>query len=345
MTIPKESILLVDDEEAIRCILNKGLAMRGYECDEAENADQAMEKLEVSPRDLVILDINMPGRLGSEVLPEITSRYNETAVVMSSGITDTQVIAQCIKDGAQGYIAKPFRFEQVIQAVGAALDKRRLQMEIQHYFQDTGKRKHRPEESRKLFLGAIQTLVNTLEAGDSYSKGHSQLVAELSLLIASKLGLSPEELDDLYWAALLHDVGKIAVDPFIINKPGALTDEEYKHVMSHSVVGPKLVEPFVNEQVVEIISHHHDHYDGSGHGQTIVGAKIPIGARIVAVADAYQAMTSERPYRHALSKMDAIEELEWCSGTQFDPIVANVLIDVIRGENLKIPPTSRQPGR
>ena len=89
--------------------------------------------------------------------------------------------------------------------------------------------------------------------------------------------------DDLYWAALLHDVGKIAVDPFIINKPGALTDEEYKHVMSHSVVGPKLVEPFVNEQVVEIISHHHDHYDGSGHGQTIVGAKIPIGARIVAV--------------------------------------------------------------
>ena len=131
MNIPKESILLVDDEEAIRCILNRGLAMRGYICDEAEDAEQALAKLEVNPSDLVILDINMPGRLGSEVLPEITKRYPETAVIMASGITDTKVIAQCIKNGAQDYISKPFRFEQVLQSVNGALDKRRLELEIQ----------------------------------------------------------------------------------------------------------------------------------------------------------------------------------------------------------------------
>ena len=132
MTMRKESILLVDDEEAIRCILNRGLAMRGYICDEAEDSEQALAKLEVQPSDLVILDINMPGRLGSEVLPEITGRFPETAVIMASGVTDSKVIAQCIKDGAEDYINKPFRFEQVLQSVNVALDKRRLELKIQN---------------------------------------------------------------------------------------------------------------------------------------------------------------------------------------------------------------------
>ncbi len=333
MTITKESILLVDDEEAIRCILNRGLAMRGYICDEAEDAEQALEKLERNPSDLVILDINMPGKMGNDVLPEITSRFAETAVIMASGVTDTKIIAQCIKDGAQDYINKPFRFEQVLQSVSTALDKRRLELEIQRYFRGVGqKAKERSTTPRKIFLGAIQTLINTLEAGDSYTKGHSQVVAEIALEIGQQLGLSPEELEDLHWAALLHDVGKIAVDPNILNKPGELTSSEYRHIMTHAVVGPNLVKPFVNDRVVEIISHHHDHYDGGGLGQIVTGEDIPLGARIVAVADAYQAMTSDRPYRRALSKRDALAELVLCSGSQFDPPIANILINIIRGQ-------------
>jgi putative two-component system response regulator len=333
VTIYKESILLVDDEEAIRCILNKGLAMRGYICDEAEDADQALAKLEANPSDLVILDINMPGRQGSEVLPDITTRFPETAVIMASGVNDAKVIAQCIKDGAQDYISKPFSFEQVLQSVNIALDKRRLELEIQHYFQDMRREsKKKSIEPRQLFLGAIETLVNTLESGDRYTKGHSQEVAEIALVIGQQLGLSSEEMEDLRWAALLHDVGKIAVDPNILNKPSELTSSEYRHIMTHAVVGPSLVRPFVNDRVVEIISHHHDHYDGSGLGQSTCGDNIPLGARIVAVADAYQAMTSDRPYRRALSKMDALEELLWCSGSQFDPTIANILINIIRGQ-------------
>jgi putative two-component system response regulator len=342
MTVLKESILLVDDEEAIRCILNKGLAMRGYICDEAEDAEQALAKLEDNPSDLVIMDINMPGRQGNEVLPDITGRFPETAVIMASGVTDNSIIAQCIKDGAKDYINKPFRFEDVLQSVNVALDKRRLELEIQRYFQDVGRKARKQAlEPRKLFLGAIETLINTLEAGDRYTKGHSQEVAEIAVAIGQKLGLSAEELEDLHWAGLLHDVGKIAVDPDILNKPGELTSTEYRHIMTHAVVGPSLVRPFVNDRVVETISHHHDHYDGAGLDQSIIGANIPLGARIIAVADAYQAMISDRPYRRALSKMDAIEELQWCSGSQFDPVIANILIKMVQTQQLQQGPLKK----
>ncbi len=336
MTMPKESILLVDDEEAIRTILSKGLGMRGYVCDEAENGAQALEKLDKKPSDLVIMDINMPGKTGSEVLPNITTRFPETAVIMASGVSDTQVIAKCIQDGAQDYINKPFRFEQVLASVNTTLDKRRLALEIQRYFQDFGKKIVKNQtESRRLFLGAIQTLVNTLESRDIFTKGHSQAVAETAITVGSQLNLGFNELDDLRWAALLHDVGKIAVDPNILNKPSELTSAEYRHIMTHAIVGPNLVKPFVNETVVDIISHHHDHFDGSGFAQKVTGKDIPLGARIIALADAYHAMTSDRPYRKALTKLDAIEEIRWYSGSQFDPTIANVMIYYIQQQMLQ----------
>ncbi len=331
MTDPKERVLLVDDEEAIRAILNKGLALRGFECEEAENGEQALEHMERQPSDLVIMDINMPGRPGSEILPVMTERYPDTAVIMASGISEPKVIAECIRNGAQDYLNKPFRFEQVLQSVTGALDKRRVAVEIRRYFKELEKNAvDSGTDPRKVFQTAITDLINQLEAYDNYTSGHTEKVTEMCLEVGTQMAFTSEQLDDLRWAALLHDVGKIAVDPDILNKPGELTSSEYRHIMTHAIVGPSLVKPFVNERITDIISHHHDHYDGTGFGQTVRGREIPVGSRIIAVVDAYQAMISDRPYRKAMSPLDAIEEITWNAGSQFDPIVANTLIRLVQ---------------
>ncbi len=176
----------------------------------------------------------------------------------------------------------------------------------------------------------MQTLVFALEANDRNTAGHSQRVTRTALSISEKIGLPASELDDIHWAALLHDVGKIAVDQRVLNKPGKLTPEEYRHVMTHAVIGPSIVKPLVNERVVASIYHHHDRYDGSGLDQVVVGEDIPLGARILAVADSFDAMTSDRPYRAALSAEEALKEIRRCSGSQFDPAIAGAFLNMAR---------------
>ena len=337
MVLSKGNILIVDDEEIIRWVLSRKLTKEGYDCDEAGDAEQAIAKLKVNPSELVVLDINMPGKPGTELLPELRAAFPETAVIMASGVTDTRVIAQCIRDGAQDYICKPFSLEEVLLSVGRSLEKRRLELQLMEYQKNLGRRfKKQAGEIRKLFLSAIETLVSTLEASDQYTAGHSRGVTNIALRLGRQLGLSADQTEDLRWGALLHDVGKIAVDPRILNKPGKLDPEEYRHIMTHAIVGPNLVRPLVNERVVAIISHHHDRYDGSGLDQTVAGEDIPLEARIVAVADAFGAMVSDRPYRAAMSMKEALEEVKLHSGTQFDPEIASALLAIVAGEPLPV---------
>jgi len=330
MPSQQETLLIVDDEAAIRSLLRQKLSREGYRCEEADSAEQALNTLKNSPIALVILDIKMPGKSGIELLPEIKSGYHNTAVIMATAVTDVNVAIQCLKQGADDYLCKPFNLEEVSLAVQRALEKRRLKLEIREYQQFLEEKiEEQTGEIRKIFLGAIEALVSALEAKDKYTGGHSRRVTEIALALGNELGLSARDMEELRWGSLLHDIGKIAVDQLIQNKPGKLTPEEYEHIMTHAHIGAEIVRPIVNGKIIEMIEHHHDHYDGSGLHQVIAGNDIPLGARILAVADAFDAMISDRPYRSAMSITEIVAEIKRCAGTQFDPVVVNAFLNTV----------------
>jgi putative two-component system response regulator len=330
MMAKQEKILIVDDEQTIRRLLKQMLSNEGYHCQEAGNAEEALEKLRNYAISLVLLDIKMPGKSGIELLPEIKTGYSDTAVIMATAVNEISVAIQCLKHGADDYICKPFNLDEVSLVVQRALEKRHLQLKIREYQQHLEETvEEQTGEIRRLFLGAIEALVFALEAKDRYTGGHSRRVTSIALALGEELVLSSDDIEDLRWGSLLHDVGKIAVDPLIQNKPGKLTQEEYEHIMIHAHVGAGIVQPVVNEKVVKMIEHHHDRYDGRGLHQATVGSDIPLAARILAVADSFDAMTSDRPYRPAMSREEALDEIKRCVTTQFDPVVADAFLKIM----------------
>jgi len=326
----RETLLIVDDEAGIRNLLRRKLAGEGYQCMEAATAENALDVLAASPIALVILDIMLPDKPGTKLLSEIKSAYPDTAVVMATAVSKVDVATQCLRQGADDYICKPFDLGEVSLSIRRALEKRSLRLKIKEYQQYLEEKvEEQTVEISNIFLGAIEALAFALEAKDRYTGGHSRRVSEIALALGTELGLPAKDLEDLRWGSLLHDVGKIAVDQLIQNKHGSLTSEEYEHIMIHTHVGADIVRPVVNERITEMIEHHHDHYDGYGLNQVVAGKDIPLGARIIAVADAFDALTSDRPYRSAMLREDAMDEIQRCAGTQFDPVVVNIFLRIL----------------
>jgi putative two-component system response regulator len=334
MSDKQERILIVDDESPIRRVLHHKLLKEGYQCEEADSAEQAMNWLTDNAAEVVILDIETPGRSGIEIQKELKARYPDTSVIVTADVNEGSTAIRCMTQGADDYIFKPFKLDEVVLSVERALEKRKLEAKIQEYQQCLrGETDWQTVGMRKQFLGTIEAMVFALEAKDKYTAGHSQRVTSMALAIGKELALPAEDLEDLRCSSLLHDVGKIAVDQLIQNKPGRLTPEEYEHIMIHAHLGAGIVRPVVNESVVEIIDHHHDHYDGSGLHQAVAGETIPLGARILAVADAFDAMTSERAYRAAMTVPEATREIKRCAGTQFDPAVVKAFLKLAKSKS------------
>jgi len=255
-------------------------------------------------------------------------------VIVTADVNEGSMAIRCMTQGADDYIFKPFKLDEVVLSVERALEERMLESKIKEYQQCLrSEADWQTVGMRQRFLGTIEALVFALEAKDRYTAGHSQRVTSMAISIGKELALPAEDLEDLRCSSLLHDVGKIAVDQLIQNKPGRLTPEEYEHIMIHAHLGAGIVRPVVNEVVVEIIDHHHDHYDGSGLHQAVAGETIPLGARILAVADAFDAMTSERAYRSAMTLPEATREIKRCAGTQFDPAVVKAFLKVATQES------------
>ncbi|MGV3711170.1 MAG: HD-GYP domain-containing protein [Gemmatimonas sp.] len=313
--------LIVDDEAPLRAILRRLMEGEGFECLEAPSGVEALELMEQGPAPLVLSDYHMPRMDGGELLRQIHLRWPDTAVVMITAVSDVNHAVRCLDEGALDYLTKPFRVEEIRGRVGQALEKRRLLLENRAYREQLEARV--VEQARAyehLFLASLQSLADALEVKDAYTWGHSTRVCRYAVAIAKELHLDDEMIRQIDLGSRLHDLGKIGVREDILNKDGPLTDAEYAHVMEHPVIGWKLLQPLLQDapHALTVVRSHHERLDGKGAPDKLSGANIPIEARITAVADSFDAMTSGRPYRAGLSVEYAMTELRRCAGTQFD---------------------------
>ena len=327
-------ILIVDDETSICLLLKEFLEQFGYYVDTASNGSEAMDIVEGGAYDLVVSDIRMPVMDGMELLKRVKSYDPDIEVIMITGVADIDTAIDALKLGASDYIVKNFDLDAVKTSVSCALEKRRLTIESREYQLHLERKvEEQSKKLRELFLESLKALAYALEAKDSYTNSHSRHTTEYAVLTALELGLPDEMLEKIRLGGALHDIGKIGVKESVLNKPSALTEEEYMHVMRHPVIGEEILKPIIKDrEILEIVRHHHERFDGNGLPDGLKGEGIPIGARILAVADAYHTMVSTRSYRKPLSHEAALMEIKRCSGTQFDPEVVDAFLRVV-GEN------------
>ena len=322
--------LVVDDEPRLRQVLVHLMQNDGFSCREAGNGAEALAILQRESVPLVLSDLRMPQIDGIELLRQTRARYPDTAVVMITAVADVEVAVSCLAMGAMDYLTKPFHLEEVRARVSQALEKRRLILENRDY-QDRLEERVAVQARRleDLFLASVQSLAEALEVKDPYTRGHSIRVSHYSSAIARVLNLDSDVVRQIELGGQVHDIGKIGVREAVLNKPGPLTDEEYAHIMTHPLVGWRILGPLLSEAPLSlsIVRSHHERWDGKGVPDGLAGGEIPLEARITAIADSYDAMTSARPYRPAqLAPVEALTEIRENSGKQFDPEIVQAFL-------------------
>ncbi len=326
----KGQILIVDDEVYIQEILKSTLEDAGYECVALSNAEEALSELATRSFDLAFTDIRMPGKQGTELLQDIRAAYPEVVVVMITALDSAGMAIESMRLGAYDYIVKPFNLDQVLVSAHRALDKRRLEnanREYQKYLLQVAD--ERAAETRRLFYSMTQVFIHLLDLKAPFNEGHSLRVAEKARYVARELRMTDDGVRKVYLAALLHDVGMILVEDMLLVKQGHLTPDEQRHIQERTALATEVLKPILDdEEILKCIRHHRERYDGSGYPDHLKGNLIPLGARIIAVVETFDAITIGRPYRLPRSPEDAIKELIRCSHTQFDPQVVTVFADL-----------------
>ena len=327
-----QTVLVVDDS-GLNLRVATNILKEYFEVICAKSGPAALEEIEKQIPDLILLDYHMPVMDGFQFIEKLRSveEYKDIPIIMLTADNDRDTEVRGFQAGVMDFIAKPFVNEIMVQRVARILELSRLQKNLQSEVEIQTKRaEERRNQVEKLSDEVMRTLANTIDAKDPYTNGHSLRVAKYSKEIAKRAGLSKAKQKEIYQMALLHDIGKIGVPDEIINKNSRLTDAEYAQIRKHPAIGSDILKTI--EEIPDIMTGarwHHERYDGKGYPDGLVGEEIPESARIIGVADAYDAMTSNRSYRNILSQETVRGEIEKGMGTQFDPFFAEIMLGMI----------------
>lgn len=331
-------ILIVDDDDSVRNALLRVLQRSGFTCRDAASGSLALELLGSERFDVLLTDVRMPGMSGVELVPKARAIDEDLAILMLSGVNDVAFATEAMKHGALDYLLKPASAEQLTEALHAALHRRGLDIErrrVERMIREevelrTADLQREKRSLRTLTVNVVQTLVNAMEAKDIYLRGHSIRVADLGAAIAEEMGLDADTVEQIRVAGHVHDVGKMGIREEILNKPGALTAEEFAHVKEHVRIGMAILEPLRHlGPVLDYVHDHHENFDGSGYPRGLDGVAISLGGRVLAAADAFDAMRSKRAYRGSMSQGDTLAVLQQQVGVKLDRRVFEALERVV----------------
>lgn len=332
------TLLVVDDEDSIRNALRKFLIQQGYEVATASSGEEALVILQRQKITGMLLDVNMPGISGVELVPQIMELEPSIALLMLTAVNDATSAALCMQRGAFDYLIKPIDLGHLSRAIHHALQRRHTLMEgqqINEWLKEevasrVAERRVEQENQERISVATLEALVNALEAKDPYLRGHSARVADLSAMVAAEYGCGDELVESVRTGGRLHDIGKIGIREEILNKQGPLTDEEYDHVKQHVTVGSQILAPLVHlKDVIAFVRSHHERWDGLGYPDRLKAEEIPLGARIVGAVEIFDALTTARPYQEKMPPDVAVERMRDLIGTVVDPAVHRALAAVV----------------
>ena len=332
------TLLVVDDEEAICNALRKFLTQQGFEVVTAASGEEALLVLQRQRITGMLLDVNMPGISGVELVPQIMEIEPSIALLMLTAVNDATSAALCMQRGAFDYLIKPIDLGHLSRAIHHALQRRHTQLESQQINQwlkeevasRVAERRIEQTNQERISVATLEVLVNALEAKDPYFRGHSARVADLSAMVAAEHGCTDEQIEAVRTGGRLHDIGKIGIREEILSKQGPLTAEEYDEVKQHVTVGSQILAPLVHlKDVLSFVRNHHERWDGLGYPDRLKGDAIPLGARIIGAVETFDALTTARPYQEKMPPEVAVERMRDLIGTVVDPAVHRALEAVV----------------